>query len=73
MTIPSQDSLNEISAYLAMRDSAADSKNAEQLETWKRKLFRDPVSVPEAKEPPKWPAQRASLGTVIRLPARKKA
>lgn len=74
MTIPSQDSLNEISAYLAMRDSDHASKNAEQLLNWQRRSFRDPVKVDAPTQPPKWPAFRSSIegSSVIQLKRRAK-
>jgi len=67
MTIPTGEELSQIAQLGAARESEQASMNLARLESWKRRLFRDPVDVPAAVEPPKWPASRSSMGTGINV------
>lgn len=64
MTIASGAELSQVAQLGAARESEQAKMNAERLDNWKRRLFRDPVDVPASVEPPKWPAVR-SLGIKV--------
>lgn len=61
MTIPSTETLSQVAQIVGARDVEITDRNAARLLNWQRRLFRDPVYVPVAIEPPKWPAFRSSF------------
>lgn len=67
MTIPTGEQLSQVAQYGAARDAEQAAMNADRLENWKRRLFRDPVPVPETTEPPKWPAFRSSIASGVNV------
>lgn len=73
MTILDTSTRAHVESLLVTRDAELADINSERLENWKRRSFRDPVIVPEASVPPKWPSIRSSLeiSNVTSLPKRR--
>lgn len=53
--IPDTETLSHVAAFLAARDARAADANAERLESWRRRYYRDVVSVPKPTEFDGWP------------------
>lgn len=70
MTILDTETASIVAQAVAARESECAAMNAERLDNWKRRAFRDPVPVPARVNPPKWPALRVSVdgpGKVTKL------
>lgn len=61
MTAIRPEHIGQVAELLAARAADEASQNAKRLAEWRGRLFRDPVDVPVATEPPKWPAFRSSI------------
>lgn len=67
MTILDTETASNVAQMVAARQSECAAMNAERLENWQRRLFRDPVTVPAPVNPPEWPAKRVSIRPVINV------
>jgi hypothetical protein len=75
MTVLDTETRSNIAQLLAGRCAEEINSNALRLENWRRRLFRDPIDVPDTRDPPKWPCIRASISsaTITRLKSKVRA
>lgn len=64
MTVFTTDMAKQVASLCAESDAERDHINAERLDAWKRRYPYNTVEIPETRNPPKWPASRASLSPV---------
>jgi len=61
MSAETSEMLSNMAQLHAARDSEHEAMNAVRLDNWKRRYWYRCIEVPAPRDPPKWPAIRASL------------